>query len=122
MQKLTKAKLLKLAELLGMPQQDILDMAVTELYARVMEKEGSRLIPRENFMYDVQVGGKTVATIDEDALKGLPPAIISSMLEDGEPGGFALALMTAARNGHGFTLYGVNLPDDTNGGDNEETL
>lgn len=112
MHKFTEARLAKLAELLGISQQDVLDMAVMELYTRVMEKEGSRLIPRENFMYDIQVGGETVATIDEDALKGLSPEIISSMLEDGEPGGIALALMTAARNGHGFTLYGVNPPDN----------
>lgn len=101
----TDRKARKLAEFLELPLEDVVALAVDDLYAHIMQLYGDRLIPREDNQYDIQHGGKTIATVHAEALTGLTPDVLASLLSDGEPGGLALILAAAVRNNQGITLY-----------------
>jgi hypothetical protein len=65
----------------------------------------TRLIPRENNLYDVQVGEITYLTVDAASLNGLPIETISSLLKDGLEDGLAIILLAAVRNGKEIVIY-----------------
>ena len=106
--KTTKIQVQAIAEKLKRTENEVIELAISELYQAVLGDELTRLIPRENNYYDVQIGSNTFATVNSAALQYVPEDMKERMLTCGEDAGFSMILLSAAKAGHELIYYENN--------------
>jgi hypothetical protein len=100
-----KAMIDALVDHLKITESAIVQMAVRDYYQAVLGDHLTTLIPREENQYDVQTGGKTIATVCKKALKYVPDEMMKRFLTCGEYAGYTMILLSAAKAGVEITTY-----------------
>jgi hypothetical protein len=101
----TKEQTAALVAHLQITELEVIKLAISKFYKSELRKRLTLLVPRENDLYDVQLGGTTIATVCSDALKYVPDTTMSRLLSCGEYAGFSMILLSVAKSGEEIITY-----------------
>lgn len=101
----TKEQVAALVDHLQITGPEVVELAISKFYQSELRKRLTRLIPREDNLYDVQLGHVTIATICSGALEYVPEPVMNRLLTCGEYAGFSMILLSVAKSGEEITTY-----------------